>query len=268
MLITGQLVKETLLVGTFNIVFTSINVGSDAVIIFTLFRDEFGNHLGFMAMLLVPFLLNYLNSWLIWYRIDKRKQITWLACVFNVYPQMRAANVIRALWSDPKTGISKKRKFEREVPEGEVFLESTFATFALTFMLRRLDGNFFLFTLITSLLTAGLGMAKTLKVGPCRILPDDKGFLDGLLSLRFLLIFIACLATLIGKVVLFVVFSWCPKSILSSYQDNPYISSALALSLVTLPGLITGVIFIRHRSLLKTFLIHPSMLLLPALTFF
>ena len=63
---------------------------------------EYDYHPTWATILLIPFLLNYFLSWYTWYRIDKRKQITWLACVFNVYPQLRAANVIRELWRDPK----------------------------------------------------------------------------------------------------------------------------------------------------------------------
>ena len=58
---------------------------------------EYESHPTWATMLLVPFLLNYFASWFTWYRIDKRKQITWLACLFNVYPQLRAASVIREL---------------------------------------------------------------------------------------------------------------------------------------------------------------------------
>ena len=270
--------ETSLIVGSIGL--TTINVGSDAVFIFTLFRNvvEYGHHPDFLTMLIVPFLINYLNSWIFWYRFDKRKQITWLACVFNVYPQLRAANVIRELWRDPGRGISEKKKFERELSEGEVFLESTFATFAMAFMLQasiyKSDDTssalvptspLFLVTFITSFFTAALGMAKRLKAGPCRILSVDKGLLGGLLSVRFLLIFVACLATLFGKVVFFAGVAHCSSFLIS---PRPLIASALAFCAVSLPGLIIGIIFIRHRSLLKTFLNHPSLLILPAFTFF
>ena len=39
--------------------------------------------------LLVPFLINYLATWLIWWSIDKRKTITWIAPLLSVYPQVK-----------------------------------------------------------------------------------------------------------------------------------------------------------------------------------
>ena len=232
MLSTSQLVKETLLMGTLNIGLPTTDVGTDAILIYSLFGGfpshpnctyeshpcyqtnctiinayafesewfatclagipeeelEYESHPTWATMLLVPFLLNYFASWFTWYRIDKRKKITWLACLFNVYPQLRAANVIRELWRDPKKGVVKKRKFQQEFSEAEVYLESVFATFVMTYMLASLDSgtdsniraghhlgegnNLFWITYLTSFFSAGLGMAKSFKIGPCRILPD------------------------------------------------------------------------------------------------
>ena len=39
--------------------------------------------------LLVPFLINYLTTWAIWWSIDKRKAISWIAPLLSVYPQVR-----------------------------------------------------------------------------------------------------------------------------------------------------------------------------------
>ena len=71
-------------------------------------------------MVLIPFLITYLTTWTAWYRIDKRKHLTWIACIINLYPQFKAANVIYHLWRNPRKGVAKKRKFEREVSEMEV----------------------------------------------------------------------------------------------------------------------------------------------------
>ena len=40
--------------------------------------------------LLVPFLINYLTTWIIWWSIDKRKTISWIAPLLSVYPQVRS----------------------------------------------------------------------------------------------------------------------------------------------------------------------------------
>ena len=39
--------------------------------------------------LLVPFLINYLTTWAIWWSIDKRKTISWIAPLLSVYTQVR-----------------------------------------------------------------------------------------------------------------------------------------------------------------------------------
>ena len=39
--------------------------------------------------LLVPFLINYLVTWVIWWSVDKRKTISWIAPLLSVYPQVR-----------------------------------------------------------------------------------------------------------------------------------------------------------------------------------
>ena len=98
-----------------------------------------------------------------------------------------------------------RRKFERELSEVEVFLEAAFTTFTMTFTQEMFfserennlragyhlgpESNLLWITFYTSLITAGLGMGKSLKVGVCKILPE-KGLLSGFLSLRFIFIFL------------------------------------------------------------------------------
>ena len=61
------------------------------------------------------------------------------------------------------------------------------------------DTVLFFVAFSTSVITSSLGLAKNLKVGPCRILPEQKRQLRGLLSPRFILIFFASGFTLFGK---------------------------------------------------------------------
>ena len=166
-------VREGLVIGTLNIGLPTSDVGTDGALIYKLFggfpyhpsctmkrirgieginetcladpgiQEElvYESHPTFAAMLLVPFLLNYFASWFTWYRIDKRKKITWLACLFNVYPQLRAASVIRDLWRDPKKGVAKKKKFEQDGTEAEVYLESVMTTFVILYIIGRSESS-------------------------------------------------------------------------------------------------------------------------------
>ena len=135
-------------------------------------------------MLLVPFLLNYMAGWYAWYQMDKRKKFTWPACLLGLYPQLRAANIIRELWRNPRRGLVKKRKFEREIIETEVFLEAVPSTYIMTnYILKRIFGStdriakvhitssynttLFALSFFTSVISASLVMAKSLKVIIC-----------------------------------------------------------------------------------------------------
>ena len=40
--------------------------------------------------LLMPFLINYVTTWIVWWSIDKRKTVSWIAPLLSVYPQVRA----------------------------------------------------------------------------------------------------------------------------------------------------------------------------------
>ena len=98
----------------------------------------------------------------------------------------------------------------------EVFYEAVPSTLVMTYLLVRAmrgapgdeiiyDGwdtnntRLFYVAFFTSIITSSLGLAKNLKVGPCRILPQQKRCLGGLLAPRFILIFLACGVTLISK---------------------------------------------------------------------
>ena len=111
----------------------------------------------------------------------------------------------------------------------------------------------------SSVITSSLGLAKSLKVGPCRILPDG-----GFLSPRFVVIFFACLFTLVGKGI-----GLCSAVFAQRFpecEDKTLVFTAIATFF--LPGLLTGILASPHRGFLKTFLSHPSVFLLPTFSHF
>ena len=129
----------------------------------------------------------------------------------------------------------------------------------LFFTLEGSNEDFFLVTYMTSSLTASFGLAKALKTGPCKILPEG-----GLLSSRFLLLILASLLTLIGKWVLIL-------TLYSQFEiatNNLGVTTFLTFAVVLLPGLIIALISTWHSKMLRTFLIHPSFFILPMFTFF
>ena len=335
MLTTGKKVRESAIIAGLNIVLPTTDVYSDGAYILKLFwglpfhpdcegdhfsinttclakiadgeKLEYERHPVWASLMLIPFLTTYLTTWIAWYRIDKRKHLTWIACVFNLYPQFKAANVIYHLWRNPRKGLAKKRKFERELSEMEVFLEAVPVTYILTYQLMTTtvfavnesqwkdsemggravrmifgpdwlgsfpktwlppnDMLFFLVTYGTSMISASLGMAKALKVGPCRVL-GDKGLLRGFLTQRFLLLFFACFFTLVGKAIFLVlVFTWAVAD--RGGTSNDFVAIPIVTFLAsTIPGMINACFFSWHRGIFKTFLAHPSLLLLPTVTCF
>ena len=154
-------------------------------------REEllYTHHPVWATMLLLPFLFNYMAGWYTWCQMDKRKKLTWLACLLGLYPQLRAANIIRELWRNPTRGLKKKMKFEVwKISETEVFLEAVPTTYIMTYIVLRIlredrdttierrtgvdfigapgsnANTLFVVTFTTSFITASLGMAKVLKV--------------------------------------------------------------------------------------------------------
>ena len=148
-MLTVGVVKETVLVGTLNIVMPTADVYTDGAQMYTFYRGnpyhpncsiwdtewnqilnatfdkltvnetclngipkeklKYDHHLTWATLLLIPFLLNYIASWYAWYQTDKRKQFTWLACLVGLYPQLRAGIIIRELLRDQREDSPRRR---------------------------------------------------------------------------------------------------------------------------------------------------------------
>ena len=80
---------------------------------------------------------------------------------------------------------------------------------------------------------------------------------------RFLLIFAACLLSLVGKM-------FALNLTIGGISDRQIPVEEIAASLATifLPGLIVGLVSCWHRGILKTFIAHPSIILMPIFTHF
>ena len=133
-------------------------------------------HPNWAALLLGPCLINYALCWFAWYNTDKRKTFTWIAPLLSFYPQWVAARAIWLLWTQPSEGMREKKHLERNLMGNEVFAEAVPTALAMTFFLIQgenaeirsfIHGDsslLFICTYTTSMLSAGLGLAKCLKV--------------------------------------------------------------------------------------------------------
>ena len=118
---------------------------------------------------------------------NKRKKFTWIFALLGCYPQLVSSRIVFLFWKQPQKAMKNKKHLERNVMENEVFTEAVPTTLIMTFLMAVLvvsntfrdDGTMdshllagsgiqrFLFkvTFFTSALSAGLGLAKCLKVG-------------------------------------------------------------------------------------------------------
>ena len=94
-----------------------------------------------------------------------------------------------------------------------------------------LNPNLFYATLLSSLVTASLGIAKFLKTGPCRLVPD-QGPLGGHATLGFLLLILNITSTIVSKGLMLI-----PKGINTSIFKNRQKYIAVWLAVCYLPQL-------------------------------
>ena len=165
--------KETLLMGSFHVILPTGDVYTDLALTTKLFHK----HPIWASSLLVPFLINYTLSWIAWFNSEKQKKFTWIAALLGCYPQLVAARIIWLFWTQPQKGMREKKHLERNLMEHEIFTEAVPTTFIMTFLLVVNFGNptdaivgrgtsaiLFYVSFATSVLSAGLGLAKCLKV--------------------------------------------------------------------------------------------------------
>ena len=110
-----------------------------------------------------------------------------------------------------------------------------------------------------------MGLAKSLKVGPVKILAEKKNFLGGLLSPQFVLIFFACGFTLASKAF---AFALAVEGSCDPVGTERSVGAIIASTLFFAPGILVSLFSCWHRGLLRTLLAHPSIILLPAYSYF
>merc|ERR1712179_147798 len=89
----------------------------------------------FAVLLLIPFLLNYLVSWVKMWQLDQCRILSLLAAMLSCYPQYLAGRVIHMIWAGKEKWSQRKRMLEREVSEVEVFIEAVPSVFVMTFFI-------------------------------------------------------------------------------------------------------------------------------------
>ena len=306
-------IKETVLLFLLHIVLPTVDIFTDLQLVGRFYHN---GDKGWGTLMFLPFLANYMISWYAWFYADKRKMVGALAALFCCYPQYKTVEVIRKVWTGGLAdGLAKKGQFQRNITQYEVFCESVPSTFIIGYLVvqaailrkpslkhlidvnSKADVVLFGFSLGSSFLSAAFGMAKSLNVGPCRILALAKSTIQGLLSPRFILIFFSIAVTFAGKALALatsIAVNPSDESDVQNYNTRPdcgtlssnstdyqlptgdyqladeYQGTASAVAVITTlcPGLFTALFACYHRRMIKTFLIHPSVYLLPTFTHF
>ena len=175
-------IKESLLLASLNIALPTVDVYSDIALTSKLFCNS---HPKWATALLVPFVVNYALSWRIWYFNEKQKNFTWIFALCGCYPQLVAGRIIWFFWKKPERAVREKKHLERNIMQNEVFTEAVPSALIMTFLFAVApclhykwdecehdpllgEGGtglpFFLVTFTTSAISAGLGLAKCLRV--------------------------------------------------------------------------------------------------------
>ena len=117
---------------------------------------EFESHPKFGISLMIPYLFNYLISFLTWWRLEKKKKKTFVFPLINIYAQLgwwvclggwgditgisnycylEAVKIVYLSLTDPTSAQQKKRRYQTEIALHEVFLEAVPATLVLIVLL-------------------------------------------------------------------------------------------------------------------------------------
>merc|ERR1719219_3400124 len=252
--------------------------------------------------MLIPFLLNYVFCWITFFRKEKNKKYTFIFALLTIYPQFEAARIIYLLVKKPSEGKEKKKIFDQDVGLFESCLEavpSAFIMSAIFASVGGLDGPYlpfsslgqiifnahshslftwiffqppgrsiamaeFLTTYVLSIFSAALGLTKILKNGVARPIAPG-GTLDGLLTGKFVVALLASAAGLVARGLCIGYMAGAPGHRESS------LGLALTILVSFIPPLLLSLISTLNffnKSSLKMLYRHPSLIILPTVTFF
>jgi len=192
-------------------------------------KDGDGRHPRFGFAILSPVLLSTIFVLVHWWKTEsnlKNKLITLPLVICQIWPQYRIARILylglikqNRKWQveneDQKKNVSSlgivilfwwhlnselilsfiSEPFIEAVPQMHILLILFMLNPLATYFL---NPNLFIATFTTSVFTATLGIAKFLKIGPCRLIPD-QGPLGGHGTLAFLMLMLNIASSIVSK---------------------------------------------------------------------
>ena len=200
-----------------NIGLPTADVFSDMYVIITLYQSS---HPGYATALLTPLLSNVISTAISWSKLDstREKKWTWVLLVMQVWPQYRTIKIIIKMFKGDHSYEEEKNVLQRDVSILEPFLESVPTVWITTMILgtsvylrdgdcKNYEALFgedggemskFIASFTLSVIASSIGIAKFLKIGPCRIFPDG-GICLGYITGRFLLSFFVIGCSIVSK---------------------------------------------------------------------
>ena len=132
--------------------------------------------------------------------------------LFNIYPEFTGIRMIWASWNDKEKWIKKKASYERNIYFLEVLFEAVPSALIYTFLWYSSSRNkrvrdlvqgsstfWFYLSFIITIISSSLGLAKCLLSSSVSVL-SQGGHLGGLISGHFFVAWLACLFTVMIKI--------------------------------------------------------------------
>lgn len=256
----------------------------------------------FATAMLVPHLLYYLSSAMVWLRqqTKKEKLLTWPFVLCGIYTECKLLQFVFVAWNDVKKARSEKlafryryqhlilfktipiilvesyvmlfwKKEQEEQGDEDVMEEQTFeAQFGPV--------SDFLPAYISSIISGSMGITDFLLYGQCTLLPK-RGMLEGIGTCRYFLAWWANFCTLMGKVFTLggipVLSAWIPSQLmLSNKADKEFKWVGLGCALIHfVPLFIFSLCFVKRVvgswwNVIKVVLQCPAVIILPMFTHF
>ena len=254
----------TVILIIFNIILPTVDVYRDLRMMFTLY--SFPQYWRWGLFLFSGVATNFVFTCLAWWRLEsaQSKRWSWLVLLLQLWPQWRAARVLRMTWRGVPAAPQEKAKLDREVGGLEPFLEAiptAFVVYCISYyrfsepeLWDRVGGWFPFFV---GYYGACLTMTLFLKGGPCFILPS-KGRAAGILTWRFATVILTIAITIYSKIMLM-------NLSLNSFVTYACSICSLSMLLALLPLRQAAGSWRKVLSLTTT---YPALLLLPMFSYF
>ena len=275
---------EVILMAVLNIALPTLDIFSDLSLIASFLHTR---DYQYAASLSVPFLLSYSVMISSWWRRCKRRDLSVLPVLLNLYPQAVAVQVMLLTWKGDQKGAQKKIKLEQELSEQQTIFEALPTLTIMSCILKieedkimkmskSVVGGYYLLNVLRenkfwisyniSKFSATFGMAKCLKNGVARILQEVNFF-----SMGFVLILASIFMTIIGNgnLLLVMIGKDSQGNFLGPKSINIYQRIAINFAITKLPGFAISVVTTyNYRAVWRTMLAHPSTFVLPIFTYY